>query len=345
MSGYEDDHDKSQDPFSKTLVPFNRGKNVDTHEMLKKELYQQAGVPDPSYAARYAIPGFSGTAGIPYGGVPGSGGTPGAPGASNDKVEGPQGIVDRYFYLDTDFKDSASNLTQGELVFDISQLNQSKPIEQIIEMEMSDFFFPEIDTGVQFPSYFFFRRMYAFIREMAGQAVFADGNKRFHFEFGVQPSGISNATTRVGGHKFIFTTPFRDLSRATFVFTKPPNFSTVMFEQDNFNFNAVAGSAPAQITTTVPHGLTIGDDVSIFLSGFGSDVGNIDSLVNSQDGHLVNVTNTTTLTFDPIGTTGFDFTNVTTAVPGTFLVGFRRIAFTIRFRSTSEKETNTIVAV
>jgi len=350
-------------PYSKVSRPMDRRRQIDTHEMLKKELYAQAGVRDVDYAGQIPV-GMSGDSGersridqmaiaaqmqqMSIGPkmpdlVPLSEATQ-DPNISNGLFKG--GIVDRFFCLDSSAKDLASNNGDGVLVFSIMNLNQQKPLDHIIEMELDNFFVPEISTSVFFPAYFFFRTLYVTIAEMKAQAVFAQRTNFYHFELGLQPSGISSYTQNRGpSNTFIFVKPFRNLSQATVEFTAPPNFKKVQFAEDTYTFNAVPASAPARIVTTVPHGLTIATLVSIFISGFASNVGDIDLRVNSLNGLLVTVIDATTLEMYPSANIGFDFTNVLTAVPGTLLIGFRRIAFTIRFRCISDEETNRIIPV
>ena len=349
---YVDLHDKNQSGYSDVGPVHNRRKEVDIHEELKKEMYKQSGLPNPATMRQVgAFPNSAvGGAGsvAPFSALVPTAGT-------NDGVGSKKGgIVDRFFLLDSSAKDSSSSLSVGKIVFDIQTLNQSKPIDNIIEMEIGDFFFPEIASNLNYPTYFFFRRLLILIEQMAAQSIFAQGNYRAHFIVGAQPAGISNSSTEIGSSKFIFGKPFRDLGSASFRFMKPSfsqDFSPVVFDQDIFTFTAVAGAPTgpdfggAEIITSIPHGLVDGTDVSIFIKDFASNVANIDVLVNSPEGLLVRVHSPSTLEFRAPGTVGFDFTSVAGGTSGQLLIGFRRISFTMRFRCLSSEETNTIVPV
>ena len=326
---YDDDHDKVQLPFSQVRRPADRRKDIDVKEALDRELSLQSGIKFTQQL-------------LPTGNIQQ---------ITNTPVK--YGLTDRFFYLDSNAKNSDSELGQGKLVYSFSTLNQSQSVDYVIEMEIGTFFLPEIPTTANFPTYYFFRRLNLLIEEMNAAAIFAQSNRRFHFELGITPAGISNLTTDVGFSKFIFTRPFRNLVRGTFRFMAPTyknDFKNVRFEQDILNINAVplvVGGVfgGATITTTVPHGLTVGSDVSVYINNFVSNVGNIDTLINSVDGFLLRVINANTLEFRAPAVVGFDFTTVLVPVPGTMLVGYRRIAFTMRFRSLLEGETNTIVPV
>lgn len=331
--GYTDGHDQSQQPMSAVMKPSNTRKAVDVHELLKRELYSQANIP------------------LQLGGVVPSGG-----GGSEFLQSGRFGVVDRFFYLDSSARSSSSDLSIGRIAYDLQTLNQNKPVTNIIEMEINDFYFPEIPKGVNFPAYFFFRRMLISIIEMEAQAIFAENSTfRFHFEMDISSAGISNLATNTRHSKFIFTNPFRDISNITFRFNAPTyrGLKNVVFPQDIFRFAAiplaVGGTfGGATIATTQPHGLTVGDDVSIFITDFSTGIPAIDNNIGSPsyyDGHLVRVISTTVLEFRAAAVVGFDFTTLLTATQGNLLIGFRRMAFTMRFRSITPEETNQIVPV
>jgi hypothetical protein len=254
-----------------------------------------------------------------------------------------EGISDTYIYFDSDFKNSASDMTNGRLSFSIVELNQSRPIDNIVEMQIGEFFIPDIATGASFPDYFFYRRVNILIEEMQTQAIRSATAKRAHFEMNVESSGIANLLKPSSNDgKFIFQRPFRDIDFVTFKFTAP--IAPISFQPDLITFTSVPGSSPARITTNVPHELTVASSVSIFVHEFVSNVANVDIVINSKKGHLVTVIDANTLEFPAVGVVGFDFTGVG-AITATVTIGFRRIAFVVRFRSIEDIRTNRIVHV
>lgn len=330
---YYDPHSKSRFPYNHTNNPRNRAKDVDTHELLKRELRQQGGAEGIAQSREYIQTvtideiGPQQVSSVPR------------------PIEQEEGIEDIYLYCDSDAKIStADELANGLLRYDVITLNQNKPIDNIIEMQIGNFYIPEIATGASFPQYFFYKRVNILVEEVQAQSIFAQNSVRFHFEMDVQAAGIANLLTPASNEgKFIFSRPFRDIQNLSFRFRAPIKF--VNFPQDVFSVNAVPGTSPARITTSVPHGLTVASNVTIFVRNFTSGVGNVDNTINSDDGFLITVIDATTLEFPAVGVAGFDFSGVITAVPGEITVGFRRIAFTIRFRSIKNKQTNRIVPV
>lgn len=142
--------------------------------------------------------------------------------------------------------------------------------------------------------------------------------------------------------KFIFQRPFRDISTATFNFRAP--LKSVGFQPDVLSFVSVAASNPARITTNPPHQLAVASLVTVFVNGFSSGSSSVDNAINNQNGFIVTVIDANTLEFPPTATAGFNFAAIG-VVPGTVVIGFRRIAFTVRFRSLTDDKTNGITPV
>lgn len=252
------------------------------------------------------------------------------------------GIADSYLKFDSRARDSSSDISNGLLSFNITELNQNQPIENIIEMQIGTFFIPDIATPVDVPDYFFFKQVTILIEEMQGQAHFGPDGTRYHFDLRVIPAGIANELVPAANEgKFIFTKPFRDISLMSLRFKAP--FKNIVFPDDVLPFNASPGTSPARIITAAPHGLPVASTVAIFVSDFVSGIGNVDNIINSPDGHMVTVIDATTLEFSAAA--GFDFAGVLTAVPGNAFIGERGIRFSMRFRTLVNIKTNTIVPV
>lgn len=340
--GYVDDHSTMQNPFSNMPNPTSRRKYVDTHELLKKEMFEQTGSAALGDAISQAGDDIFGPSSLPLA-------TQKEP-KKDEQVPGPlslgnEGVIDRFIYFDSDAKNTgASNLPQGVIAWAVSVLNQNKPIDNIIQMEIYTFYIPEIDTGINFPQYYFYKRVTILLQEMQTSAILAQQNIRFHFEMEVQPAGIANLLLPANNltSVFTFSKPFIEISLASFQFRAP--IKTLEFPQDIYDYVSVAGSNPARIQTIGDHGIGIGNQVSIFSRNFASNVGNIDALINSPDGQLLTAITTTILEFPAAGIVGFDFTGVG-VVQGNLTIGFRRVAFTMRFRSITDERTNRIVPV
>lgn len=354
MAHYHNPHLKSR-PYQSVEQPHNKRNIVDTKQFLKQDLFDQTknrSLGQSISLANYDLvqeQGYEFTKEF-------QADVFGEQSGENETLDtlrkyfenlGPQrslssniGILDRYLYFDSDAKDTDSEITEGLLRFSASDLNQNKPIDNIIEMGIQSLFVPDIATSITYqPVYFFYKHITILIEEMSAQSIFAQDSVRFHFEHDIQSAGISNLLTPIRD-KFIFSKPFRDINKVSFRFRAP--IKPVKFEQDIFDFTADPGTFPARIILEAPHGITVGDQVSIFLRNFASNVGNQDAFVNDQEGHLVEADTATSFIFNGAGTP-VDFTGVATPVPGDLTVGFRRIAFTIRFRSITDNDTNQIV--
>ena len=341
---YSDAHSKSQHDFDTLETPRNRNKFIDVHELQKQEIILQGGAggfiadgkPLQDQFRRYEY-----LADV-------------ADDADKEKNEDIQSvevvnnqetfgnIKDHYIYFDsTAKKSSLSDLNNGVIRWEIPELNQNQSIGNVIEMEIGNFYIPNISTATGFPQYFFYDRLNILLEEAQSQSIRAQNATRFHWELDVQPAGISYSATPVN-KKFIFQKPVTDISTATFRLTAP--LKRTAFQPDVMTFASQAGTSPARITTSVPHGLTVASTVAIFVSGFTSGVTSVDLAINDEDGFLVTVIDATTLEFPAVGVAGFDFTAVG-VVSGQLVVGFRRIAFQVRFRSLTDEKTNAIVPV
>lgn len=169
------------------------------------------------------------------------------------------GIYDTYLYFDSFFKDGTSNFVNGELRYSVVALNYNNPIDNIIQMEIGEFFIPDIVLPNNQPEFFFYKRVGLLINEMTTMSIFGNNNFRFHFEFNVQSAGISVKLTPIN-NIFSFSRPVRDFTEVTFKFTAP--LKSVPFLQDTFNITSVGSTSnpgfngtALQFITSDPHNL------------------------------------------------------------------------------------------
>jgi len=152
------------------------------------------------------------------------------------------GIIDTYIYCDSNYKDPSSNLAAGTLVFDIASLNNNQPVNNVIEMEIAEFFIPVVDNfplDLPVPQTFFYRRNTLFIQELSTQSYFGPNQNRFHWEVDVAPAGIANSVTPIQP-KFIFGRPIRDITKITLVIKSP--LTAVAFPNDSYVAVAIPGT-------------------------------------------------------------------------------------------------------
>ena len=342
---YADSNSQSQHPYGNIKRPENRRKEIDVHEALKTEMVLQGaeggfiydGEPLKDQYRRY--PQLAEIAAAQRGD---KNRMYAKPPPFNLKELKLSRIKDTYIYFDSIAKKSTlDDLANGRITWDLVQLNQNTPLENIIEMEIGSFYIPQIPTPLTYPQYYFYERINLLLEEPQAQSIRAQNSVRFHWELDLTPAGVSRKATPVN-QKFIFQRPFRDISDATFVFRAP--LKNVAFQPDVLTFTSVAASSPAQIVTTPPHQIPIADIVTVYISDFVSNNSVVDDRINNPDGFLVTAINATTLEFPPIAVAGFDFATVG-AITGTVVIGFRRIAFQVRFRTVTDDKTNGIVPV
>src|SRR6185369_3607106 len=234
---YADSHSHSQHPYSNIKRPENRRKTEDTHELLKQEMILQGagggfiadGQPLQDQYRRY--PELEEIARKARGDKDKDG---------KDKMLldlkelRPSHIEDTYIYFDSTAKRSTlDDLARGRIAWNLPELNQNFPIENIIEMEIGSFYIPNITTPLAFPQYFFYSRLNILAEELQAQSIRAQNSIRFHWEMDLQPAGISYSATPVN-EKFIFQRPFRDVSIITFRFGAP--LKNVQFQPDILPF-------------------------------------------------------------------------------------------------------------
>ncbi len=164
-----------------------------------------------------------------------------------------EGILDTYFHCDSRFKDPSSNITNGELIFSVIQLNNGKSISNIIEMELGDFYIPVVDdfpAELPVPQRFFFRRSTILLNELSTQSFNGANNSRHHWEVEIEPSGIANRV-RLVNSKFIFAKPARDVANMTFQFRTPSG--PIPFPQDTFAVIPLRNTSPPRfLMVTTP---------------------------------------------------------------------------------------------
>jgi hypothetical protein len=101
---------------------------------------------------------------------------------------------------------------------------------------------------------------------------------------------------------------------------------------DNVTTTYLDVTADANLGAGAPTSNTTGTPFySVYIQGFASGLADLDNTINSTDGHLVSVVNTTTLKLN--NTPGADFTTVATPVPARLIVAKNRVAISVIFYS------------
>lgn len=371
MLGYSPNRDKYgkrlQSPYNNVPISRNPCKELDVHEMLKQEISGQKRDDDIAYRIHQSQTGRSEEgvttralaphirSGVDLDGKIRQGRGTTIPKPVTPFIPGPTdrnniGVSDTYLYCDSFNKRDNSVPSEGLLIFDVQDLNNQVPIKNFIELEIIlPFFIPEPDVDETYqPSFYFFRHLLIFIEAIGGRQFVNGGSGRiFHFDLELDNAGGNIFRAHDGLSKYVFTYPVRDAQELQIRFKTP--LKNIELPQDVFDVTAVASVGPApfnqRFVTSVPHTLTIGAQYSVYFKSFNSTTGALNSVINNKKGHIVDVTDSTTvqLTNTP-GSNALGTAVDLNANPATskMCVGERRIAFILRFRELKEDITNYI---
>lgn len=252
------------------------------------------------------------------------------------------GISDVYVEFDSFEKLQPSIPSEGLLVFSARSANDENPIDNIIEMQIYPFFIPRVAVDETYqPNFYFYRKVTVAMQNIAGIQFVKKLQKtsKWHFELEVQNAGnVYRLEPSVDEGKYVFTKPIRDLNIAEIRFRVPEKH--LQFPTDCFDATVVSPadfgpSGDRRMFTSIPHGLQVGSQVTVFLKNFNSTNSRLNTIMNDTNGHVVDVVSSTKLQF-----TNTPFANLlATAVDvdgnpatGRVCVGERRVRFVIRFR-------------
>jgi len=298
----------------------NRCDAVDIHEMMKREIKRGGGDSGGNYNMMQV-----GTSG-------------GVAQQNQQQITNKEiGIKDTYIYFDSATAEAFNN-SDGSMTFSIQNRNNQIPIENVIEMEVNEFYFPKVVTLPTQPDFYFYGRTTMVIDEIkTAQSIQGTNNFRFHFEFNVTPAGIAVLFTPIE-NKFIFMKPIRDLQQVTFIYKAPTKVIPIPQE-------ILVGivSLANIVTFSVPHGLDPAASHTIYFAQFITVNAPTQAILSDPNGMLLlpaNITSTTTITLPGVV---FDPTDAGKNI--TIYVGARKIAFTMRFRSIVDYKTNNIIPV
>jgi hypothetical protein len=262
------------------------------------------------------------------------------------------GVSDVYVEFDSFERLQPSKPEEGLLVFSARSANDENPIDNIIEMQIYPFFIPRAATDPTYqPDFYFYRRITVAIQNIAGVQFVKKSQKtsRWHFELEVENAGSMwrlNPTVDEG--KYVFTKPIRDLNIAEIKFRAPEK--DAVFQPDCYDAIAVnpadfGPSGDRRVRTTIPHGLTIGSQTTVFFKDFNSTNSNFNAIMNDVNGHVVDVVSSNKLQFTntPLGNLlGSAIDVAGNPAAGRLCIGERRIRFVIRFRRILPTLTNWI---
>lgn len=213
-------------PYSNVVRTPSRCNAIDTHELLKTEIFRQGYASDTNF--RFGVNAQAQLGGTNPGGVPTTG----------------VGFEDWELYFDSVYKNGAiSDLANGVMGFSLATINNNKDLKNVIQMTIMPFYFPRIANPrvqldpVNYPSlvlttnspdYFFFRRFFIQVINMPfGQAVQSNNSVQYHWECSVD--GLNSVAVLLTPLKqsFFLQRPLQTLSEIQFRFMVPLDFRTV----------------------------------------------------------------------------------------------------------------------
>lgn len=329
---------QQRDPYANIPRVINRCNQIDTHELLKQEIYSQTS--DGSNRS--------------------SGGS--APQPVSKPAAAPQnsntGFEDYELYFDSTQRDMSSDYSIGEIKWSATTLNNSQDIKNCIEMKIGSFFFPKIYSDPGKPEFFYFRRVFMeFENAPSTQAILGPNNNKFHFEFEVDNLTSQAVLLTPIKDAFFFQRPITSITDFQIRFSVPPTnsgasvFKRVQIPNDTVPIvaltNGGAGYNPARFrimgsdTSVIgPIGATGTPGVAVFISGLATNDGVVNSNINSTAGvFITNVINATDFEIASIDATAI---NAASIYGASMFIPKNRIAFPLRFTCTRSQRTNFI---
>lgn len=308
--------------------PYDRRKNAEFNlsEYQKQEIYRQGG--DVSYQTTMAN----------------------SYAESDASTSQPVGFLDTAVYLDTAYQTIPSNLANGEIVFDISSVNEGRDIPNIIELNISPFYFQiPLQSSTQ-PNLYFYRRVYLSIAGFpASQSVRAANGNFYQFEFeviNINSLAIQLVPIRPS---YYLQSILTSLNEVRMRFSVGPDFTPVPLLKTTVIVEVIPLSNPARFTIINGDLTTLLYDmpqpyvfpfvppvpgVAVYFTGFDPLVA-----INSKQGVFVStIVNTT-----EFEVAGYDASAVAIPARATMVIGKNRIAMSLRFTSVANKTTNYIV--
>ncbi len=306
----------------------NRNNTIDVHEMLKKEIYKQG--------SDYREPVVNAPL-IKLECEP----------ASQSKED--VGFEDVEIYFDSANAKPTSNLRDGEIIFDISSVNSNQDVKNFVEMTVVPSHFPiPLGYNAALPDFMFFTTVFMQIFNLPdAQSIKGANSSRYQFEFDVTEFTSVALKLTVKKSTFYLTKPMIGLSELQVRFMAPLNFKRIPIPKTVIIATAVAGTNPGvftlgtgDITTEIlgPVGALPAPGIAAYGSGFNS-VGSplFNPIINDPQGIFI----TTIIDNKTFSIASLDFSvALVDGLPAQFVIAKNRIAFSIRFTSIRNTQTN-----
>lgn len=307
-------------------------KVIDTHEILKQEIHKRTA--DEGSLYRFGmLPKYPSVASPPH----------------VDDV----GFEDVEIYFDTIHRDRTTEISNGELSWNIPPLNFDLSISNCIQIHLNEFYLPNVLTDIGEPDFFYYRRVFLEYRDAPNnQAVLGANGNRFHFEFAVE--NITGQAVRLVPLKnsFFFNRPINTLSSFRIRFavpaTSPTSFRRVPIPNDLINvttellgglgYNPIRFRITGDLTNVIGRVGVLSTPVAVTFTNYQSNVPLVNNQINNPDGIFV----TNIIDDNVFEIAGINGNTVNIPAAATMLVMKNRIAFPVRFTSVVDRPTNYI---
>lgn len=332
-----------EQPYSNVRRVKNNVNTLDTHELLKKEISRQ------DYNQRRGIGGgeeITFASSTILGEV--------NRGPTTTVVEN-HGFEDTELYFDSVYRNRTSELNNGEIIWNMTTLNNAQEISNIIELHLGDFYFPKINSASTAPEFFYFGKVYVeLLGTTSQQSVLGPNGQKFHFECNVE--NLTGQAVRLVPVKksYFFAQPINWLVDFQIRFMVPQTVlsATIMkripipsesvtinsLTTGGFGFNPIRFRI-SDLNDTLTLGLvgSLGaPGVAIFITGYASNDAATNTAVNNPDGIFA----TTVINGTDFEIAGINAAAVTGNFTALMYVPKNRIAFPLRFTSVKSSITN-----
>ncbi len=210
------------------------------------------------------------------------------------------GFRDWEMLFDSVFTKIPSNLINGQIIFNISDVNNGQGLGSVVEMNLGSFFFPIPIQSAASPNFYFYRRVYLQIAELpTTQSSRAPNGNRYQFEFNVDNLNSVAVLLTPIKDSFFLQLPITSLNQVTFNFSVGPYFTPIPLPLSNVQIYGIPGTTPATFTllnnvnTNIigPVGVPTAPGVAVFVTGFAPNV----PITTTQGVYVTNIVDASTL--------------------------------------------------
>lgn len=319
---------QERNPYSNIKRVTNRCNTIDVHEIMKQQLAAQGAENGPGSNSIVAVNS-----------------TPNSQSTFNMIQQDSRGFEDYEFHFDSIDRDTSSDMSNGEMKWSISALNNNRDLKNCVEMRVGPIYFPRVNTAPGCPDYFFYRKVYMQILNLpVTQAIIGSKGNQYHFEFDVENLNSVAVKLKPTKETFFFQRPVSSLTDLAVRFMIPHNFRRISIPKDVVTIQSVNNSNPARFTITSGDlttdllgtlGPTILPGTAVYINSFLSANANVNNNVNTNDGlYITNIINATTFEIASL-----DLTSIPPTI-GTMIIPKNHVGFPMRFTSVSDQPTN-----